>query len=107
MTHKYKTKYQLDADYGEFTKEEIKKEGAGGCDAFVFFSLIYPEDGSYSQTFFSSDGRNKGKDLDSNELWKVWSMFTKNLVDRKDELPEWKYQLADVTWDAITDMMKK
>lgn len=105
--HKYRIKYDIKVDCGEFTRDEIKKEGVGGCDAFIFFSIIYPEDGSYSQTFYSSDGRNEGRALGSSELWKVWAMMTKNLVDRKDDLPEWKYLIADSTMEMIWEMMKR
>ncbi len=106
ILHKYKTKYNLESKAGEFTSEEIKKESAGGCDAFIFFSLIFPEDGSYSQTFFSFDGRNKGMDLNSNDLWKVWAMMTKNLTDRKKDLSPGKHFIAEATFDMIREFFK-
>lgn len=105
MSHKYKTKYKLETEFGEFTAEEIRKEGNGGCDAYIFFSLIFPEDGSYSQTFFSFDGRNEGKALEANDLWKVWAMMSKNLMDRKKDLPEWKYIIAEATFEMIREII--
>lgn len=104
MNHKYKTKYKLKPEYGKFTEEEIRKERIGGCDAFIFFSIIFPEDGSYSQTFYSFDGRNKGKELSSNDLWKVWAMMSKNLSDRTD-LSEWKRELAEMTFNTIKEVI--
>ncbi len=106
MVHKYKTKYNLISKAGEFTSEEIRKEGIGGCDAFIIFSLIFPEDGSYSQTFFSFDGRNEGKKLNPNDLWKVWAIMTKNLIDQKKDLNSGKFFIAETTFEMIKELFK-
>ncbi len=106
MGHKYKTRYKLEPEAGEFTAEEIREGGIGGCDALVLYSLIFPEDGSYSQTFFSFDGRTGGGPVNSNDLWKIWSLMTKNLIDRKDDLSVAKYSIAEGTWELIKELFK-
>ena len=106
MTHKYKVKYNIDPEVGEFSAEEIRKEGYGATDAFIFFSLIFYEDGIYSQNFFSFDGRNKGKSLSSNDLWKVWALLTKNLIERKEELHDTKYFIVKTTFEMIKELFK-
>lgn len=72
----YKIKYDLPHEVGNFTGEEIKKEGKGGTDAFIFVSMLYPEDGSFSMRLLTKDGRTNDE-LDANEIWKVWSMLAR------------------------------
>lgn len=74
--HWYKVLYEI----GEFSREDVLKSGKGATDAFVFMSLIYPEDGSFSMNFFSKDGRTQ-KLLDDKELFKAWSMLAKRLSE--------------------------
>lgn len=104
-SHVYRTQYKLEPEHGEFSAKEIKEKKLGGCDAFLFFSLIFPEDGSYSQTFFSFDGRNEGKALNSSDLWKVWAMMSKNLMDRKNDLSPAKYFIAEATFEMIKELL--
>jgi hypothetical protein len=80
--HKYKLKYKLEHECGNFEKESIK-EGEGATDALLIFSLLYPEDGSYSQYHYSIDGRNNGQEISDNDLFKIWTMLTKRLSDSK------------------------
>ncbi len=97
--HKYKIRYEFNKDVGEFTKEEIEKFGCGGTDAYVFFSILYPEDGSYSQTHVSLDGRT-GEPLDRNELFKLWLTLS-SLLKNSEELPEWKRIIAESAFDLF------
>lgn len=91
--HKYKMKYKFDPEYGEFSSEEIKESGMGGTDAMIMMSCIYPEDGSLSTQFWSFDGRNKGEELSTRELFKMWMMLGRNLSQRGD-LDEFRQTLA-------------
>lgn len=79
-THLYKIKYGLDFKVGRFTKEEISEEQRGGTDALIFVSLLFPENGSYSQNHFSIDGRNEGKDLPDEDLFKFWALLCHSLA---------------------------
>lgn len=81
--HVYKLKYDIETECGEFSAEELKEEGVGGTDAFVFISMINPADGSYSQTFFSKDGRTD-KEVDSASLFKAWMLVGSALAKRDD-----------------------
>ena len=102
----YKTKYQLSAEAGEFSKEELEAggDGTGGTDAFIFHSLLYPDDGSFSHASFSFDGRNGGKSLPADEIFKVWIMTAKSLTEMEDLSPA-KKGLAEATFETFRAAM--
>ena len=100
MSHKYKLKYDLNLDAGEFSKEEVQKEKKAGCDALFFASILFPEDGSYSAYFHSIDGRNEGKELDDNEWFKIWMSLASRL-QRSETLSEGKKRIAEATMALI------
>ncbi len=104
MEHKYKIKYDIKYEVGNFSKDDIKESGSGGIDDFVLFSIIYPEDGSYSQTHFSLDGRT-GEVLYRNELWKLWSTLS-SLLAESDELPYWKRFISETAFEMVRDVIK-
>ena len=104
LEHKYKIKYDIKHEVGNFSKEDIQENGSGGTDAFVLFSIIYPEDGSYSQTHFSLDGRT-GEALDRNELWKLWSTLSA-LLAKSDGLAEWKRFISETAFEMVREVIK-
>lgn len=95
MSHKFKLKYEVKSTPGEFTRKELETDpnDVGGTDALVVFSILYPDDGSYSAIHLSIDGRNEGKPLDSHELWKLWILFGTNLA-KKEDLSSEKREIA-------------
>lgn len=105
MSHKYKIRYKLEPEVGEFSADECGQAG-GGTDAYIFFSLIYPEDGSFSMNFFPKDGRNDGKELDDNEIFKVWSLLASRLA-RSETLDEGKKTFAEAVFDTFRKSVLK
>lgn len=95
----YKIKYDIPNEVGNFTKEEILKEGKGGTDAFMFISMLYPEDGSFSMKLLTKDGRTND-DLDPAEIWKVWSMMARQLAEM-EELSPGKRELCGAVFKTI------
>lgn len=91
--HKYKLKYEFKPEAGEFTAEEIRAAKCGGTDAMLFFSCIYPEDGSLSVTHDSADGRSGGKPMTSQEVFKMWVLIGKKL-SRAEDLDSVKQEIA-------------
>lgn len=80
--HDYRLMYSLpDPKAGHFKQKEIVDAGMGGTDAYIYHSLLYPPDGSFSQYFDSFDGRNGGKALPDEEMFKVWMMMGQALSD--------------------------
>jgi hypothetical protein len=65
---------------GQAHLEKLKKEDVGATDAVIMISMAYPADGSFSMLPASLDGRT-GKEVDDNELFKVWTMLAKSLAD--------------------------
>lgn len=82
--HDYKLKYNLTTEVGHFQPEELKAKGVGGTDGLIVISCIEAENGSYSQTHFSVDGNNNGKDMPSIKEFKAWSLMGAALLKRKD-----------------------
>lgn len=80
MGHIYKLAYELSYKPGEFTADKHEKEGVGLTDALLFFSIIYPEDGSLSSHFTSIDGRTK-QPMDDHEVFKVWTLLASRLAN--------------------------
>ncbi len=98
--HKYKLLYKLEATPDGVPVDKIP-EGMGACDAVLFCSMIYPADGSFSVYFIGKDGRRTdGKDLDDNEMFKVWSLLA-NRLGASTTLSEGKKKLAGEVWEII------
>lgn len=98
----YKVKY--DFEFGDFSKDEIMKNGSGGCEAVIVHSILYPEDGSYSHLLISKDGRNQGE-LDGNELFKAWMMMGATIAKNKT-MSEGKRDFCQTVVDAFWESMK-
>lgn len=101
--HRYKLKYEFNPVAGEFTAEEIKASKCGGTDAVLFFSCIYPEDGTLSVRHDSFDGRFGGKSMTSQEVFKMWVLIGKKLSLAED-LDNVKREIAGFpadTWFKI------
>lgn len=99
--HKYKMTYQLEQT--EVTKDEIP-EGFGACDAMIMHSIIFPPDGSYSHYMVTLDGRT-GKELETLEEFKAWSMMARTLLGREDLSPG-RRELVQLVWDTVVAAMK-
>jgi len=91
--HRYKLLYRLEEHPEGVLKKDIP-EGMSACDATLFCSLIYPEDGSFSLYLIGADGRRTdGEDLDDNEWFKVWTLLATRLSESRT-LSESKKKLA-------------
>ena len=103
MGHKYKLRYRWEPEAGEFSKDDCT-EGRGGTDAAILFSLLYPEDGSFSMNFWTWDGR-AAKDgripvLDDKELFKVWALLSQRLANSQT-LDEGRKEFAETAWEVF------
>lgn len=77
-------KYQLSYDVVRLTVDEARESGKGACDAIFVASLIYPEDGSLSIQWMTADGREEGRPLSNNEVFKVWAFLAHSLSLQED-----------------------
>lgn len=91
-------KYALRYKWGvESLDEGYQKEDAGEdglCDAMLGISIIFPEEGGYSQALFSFHGKEK-RPLNQEEIFKVWMMLGLSLHD-EDKLKGWKSDLVSL-----------
>lgn len=84
--------------------EKLKgPEDIGATDAAIVISMIYPTDGSFSMLSSSLDGRT-GKEVDDNELFKVWSLLAKSLAESKTLGPG-KKAFAGQVFEEIRSVM--
>jgi hypothetical protein len=91
--HKYKLKYNIDFIRGDYTPADVEGTDSGLTDALLCFSIIYPEDGGYSQVHFSNDGRT-GQELTQEDLFKVWMTLGMNLANN-GKLKGWHKKMID------------
>jgi len=103
---KYRVKYKIDHEIGQFTKDELRKDGSGGCDAFVFASILRcnetgePHEGAKSIGFLSVDGRTDHSNIPDTEMFQVFGHLAKMV----SELPgclDWQRELASLTHEMI------
>jgi len=84
--------------------EKLKgPEDIGATDAAIVISMLYPPDGSFSMALSTLDGRT-GKEVDDNELFKVWSMLSKTLAESKTLGPG-KKAFASQVFEEIRSVM--
>lgn len=102
--HYYKIKYNVDHEYGSFHKND--RGDFGLCDALLYVSILFPEDGSYSQQIFSVDGRNEGKPLDVEDMFRVWSLMAATLIETLDENKQQVHlQICKNTFEMIKEFI--
>lgn len=82
-------------------REQIPDD-RGGCDAMLFASILYPEDGSLSIQFLGVDGRRSDRELQDREWFKVFAHLAKVLSESK-ELPLGQHELCVRVHDAVHD----
>lgn len=107
MPHKYKLKYNLSSVDGEFTKEDLDQmigDDIGGTDALLVFSILYPDDGSFSTQMFSIDGCNNKDELSDNEIFKVWSNLSYMLANSKN-LSRIKKEISQLAFDSVREFV--
>lgn len=80
--HKYRLIYQITPKPEGILKKDLPKD-VGACDSVVLISMLDHDDGSYSQVNVTLDGATE-KPITPNQLFKVWSLLTKELADDKD-----------------------
>jgi len=101
--HKYKLTYKMKKrPEGILEKDLDKSQGSGACDAVLFCSLVYPEDGSFSCYFLGIDGRKPKNDdpLEDKEWFKVWTLLGSRLADSKT-LPADKKALCRQVFEGV------
>lgn len=86
MTDKYKLRYKIEIDHQpEGYMPEDASDEHGLTDALVAVSMLYPEDGSYSQQIIlAADGRT-GKLLPNKDIFKMWLTMGLGLADLQHE----------------------
>jgi hypothetical protein len=100
VSHKYRIKYDFKQESGEFSAEELKKEGKGGTDCLILASMLHPEDGSYSQGYMSFDGRKGGAEMSANDEFKFWILMANSLMNKSGLAPGKKALVTDV-WETF------
>lgn len=103
--HNYKIKYTLEHEYGNFKADDLIKEGKGGCDAYIFTSILYHDDGSYSVKYFSRCDGNES--LSPEEEFKAWVLMGSRIEERLEEVgEEGKAIIAGTPLDMMRALMK-
>lgn len=106
----YKIKYDLKADYGDFTKEEIKIEGKGGTDALLLTSIIRgnpdgePHVGSKSIAFIDIDGRGKDFNIPDTELFQVMTHLALTIMEN-GVAPTWQLNICTGVFKIVQQQL--
>lgn len=75
----YHLRYKITPEEKGVARGEIHdEEGEGGCDAALFASIIYPDDGGLSVAWVGVDGRTAGE-LSPRTTLTAWSMLAEQL----------------------------
>jgi len=101
--YSYKVKYNLEFDIGDYPRGEVLEDNLGGCDAFAFFSILYPPDGSFSITSVTVDGKT-GKELEKEELFKLWIVLGA-MLGKDTDLSDFKREFAKYTTDSFFQIL--
>ncbi len=84
--HRFRLRYKLDTERGEFLRDEVLRTGnTGATDALIMISCVYADTGAYSQTFVCIDGR--GPKMPATDVWKAWVMLGAALASDEELSP--------------------
>lgn len=103
----YHLTFDAAAHPGGIKRDDIP-DGHGGCDAAVFVSIIFDDDGGASTAFFTLDGRTN-TELAPIERFKAWALWSKVLADTDGLRPQLRAFAAEVfeRWrDAVIEKAK-
>ncbi len=95
----YRITYSIWAHPDGVPKAEVPDD-RGACDALVMVSILLPGDGSYQQAITTMNGFT-GKDLDPDDLWKVWAVMSQQLAE-SDGVTESRKMLCRLVHEAVT-----
>lgn len=80
--HKYKIRYKLSIeDRKEGYTAEERDEEQGLTDGILVVSMVYPEDGSYSQRIIMAYNGERHDAMTEGELFKLWMTMGLGLAD--------------------------
>lgn len=104
MSHTYALRYSWNMETREQGYQQEDANDYGLCDAMLGISIIYFEDGSYSQAVFSCDGK-EGRPLTQDEIFKAWLTLGLSLHDQ-GELEGWKKVFVSLHSEFLRDIFK-
>lgn len=80
----YPIRYKV--ENGSWTKEQLKSGGFGGCDRFLFTSVMESEvDGSVSYLLMGYDPKQPGNEMTVDDMFRCWAQLAHTL---SEDLPE-------------------
>lgn len=78
--HRYRLKYDLKTESGEFSVDQLKATKSGGTDSLIVVSCLSPTDGTYSQAIVvTKDGRTDDL-MTPRDLFKAWLMMGESVA---------------------------
>lgn len=105
MPHRYAIRYDVkieDRMHG-YTKEEAND--CGLTDGLVIFSILFLEDGSYSQCIVKSANGKEKRCFTQNEIFKLW--LTLGMSFREEDLSGWRPKFIKQYKNIIREMFKQ
>ena len=100
---KYKIRYDFNVEHKEegFTKDEAGEKGL--ADAIIICSVLYPEDGSLSHLWSSTNGK---ENLSSKELFKAFATLANMLSERKD-IDDWQRYICKEAFEKVCEVINR
>lgn len=83
--HKYKMRYKLqieDCEEGYSVEDRTQEQGL--TDGLFVVSMLYPEDGSYSQKIIMAYNGKKHDAMTEGEVFKLWMTMGLGLADNSE-----------------------
>ena len=99
----YPISYDIQIHESGASPEWLDNAGRGGADAVVIWSMIYPDDGSFSLMPMSLDG-NSRQEVSDDELFKCWSMMAQQL-SKSTQLSAGKRDLCRRAFEVVRQVI--
>lgn len=105
--HNYKLKYKINIEArDEGYQPEDCSEECGLTDVLAVFSILYPDDGSYSQCItLTADGREK-RPMSQDEIFKLWMTLGLSLSEA-ETLSDSKRQFVQTFAEIVRKIFNK
>lgn len=101
--YKYPIKYKI--DFGEFTKEELAKDDAGGCDTIAIVSVMGKfGEGALSIALIAANPDKS--DWDAGAWFQTMAMIANKIKDSPDLQP-WQRMIANNTFEEVRGFILK
>jgi hypothetical protein len=103
--HNYKLRYDINIEDKPEGYSKNEADGKGLTDGLLTISILFPDDGSYSQAVVAAYNGRENRPFTQDEVFKIWMTLGLSLHDT-GQLTGWRKEAAHGFADGMRRLFK-